>query len=123
MKLYYLYIFCAFALILAIFNLPGYYYKILRILISIGAIGAIWELAKLKITYLILIFSLITVLFNPFIPIYLYKKLIWIPIDIITALLFLVLCFLPLEKKEKTKSSPDDSASQPIFQRDKISTK
>ncbi|MDC1024637.1 hypothetical protein OAR04_01775 [Flavobacteriales bacterium] len=80
-------------LFLAIIDLPIGYYTFLRILVTIGAIGVIISEIENGITIWIIIFGIITILFNPFIPIYLNDKSAWIPIDIITAVLFLFKSF------------------------------
>ena len=49
----------------------------------------------------IAIFGIITILFNPLIPIYLNDKSAWIPIDIITAVLFLIKSFTLNKQKNE----------------------
>lgn len=80
---------CAILLFIAVLNCPTKYYTVLRGIIFVGAILIILENLKTKLYWAIL-FGLIAILFNPFYPIYFYKKLIWIPIDIISGLLFLI---------------------------------
>ena len=80
-------------LFLAIIDLPIGYYTFLRILVTIGAVGIIIKEIENGITLWIIIFGIITILFNPLIPIYLNDKSAWIPIDIITAVLFLIKSF------------------------------
>jgi hypothetical protein len=38
----------------------------------------------------VVLFGLMAILFNPIIPIYLYDRDIWIPIDIVGAIIFIV---------------------------------
>jgi hypothetical protein len=88
-------------LFLAIIDLPIGYYTFLRILVTIGAIGVIISEIENGITFWIIIFGIITILFNPFIPIYLNDKSAWIPIDIITAVLFLIKSFTLNKQKNE----------------------
>ncbi len=89
-KLYYI---CIIALLLGIFNLPIYYYTILRIIVFTGAISVIAVEIKKDVNLLGIAFIGISILFNPVIPIYLYYKKIWVIIDLFTALLFLIYRF------------------------------
>lgn len=78
-------------LLVGLADLPGGYYTLLRIVVSIaGAIITVMEYnVKEKINFWVVLFAAMVILFNPIIPIYLYDKDIWIPIDIITSILFL----------------------------------
>lgn len=78
----------AITLLLALINLPIGYYTFLRIIVTIVSIIIISKEIKNGITIWVLLFGIIAILFNPIFPIYLYKKTIWMPIDIIAALLF-----------------------------------
>jgi len=91
---------CAICCFIAVFNLPISYYKFLRILVSIGSIAMIYNLLLLKSKNYawVLIFAIILIFFNPIAPIYLHRKTIWMPLDIITGILFLVFAFI--KKKE-----------------------
>jgi len=84
-----LFLLCALTVLIAAFKLPIQYYTFLRIIITIGATTALINEMKNDVNLWGITFLMMAILFNPFIPIYLYQKLIWIPIDIITALLFL----------------------------------
>lgn len=100
-------IICAFLLFLAVFNLPIKYYGILRGIVFVGAILIILENIKTNIFWVFL-FTLIALLFNPIYPIYLYEKIIWIPLDILTGILFLIETFSihskkPIQKIKKIK--------------------
>ncbi|MCL6296274.1 DUF6804 family protein [Jejuia spongiicola] len=108
-------IICALLLFIAVLKLPIEYYTFLRIAIFIGALLVIISLSK-KIIWVI-VFGIITILFNPIIPIYLYFKSIWIPIDIVTGILFLLLFFFNKPKEEPKKIEPK---KQREFKRDKI---
>ena len=88
-------------LFLAIIDLPIGYYTFLRILVTIGAIGIIIKDIENGINFWIIIFGIIIILFNPLIPIYLNDKSAWIPIDIITAVLFLIKSFTLNKQKNE----------------------
>ena len=70
----------AIMLFLGALPLPIEYYDILRWAVSITAIINIF-----KEKY---IFIPVLVLFNPIIPVYLYSKVVWVIIDIISGMLF-----------------------------------
>ncbi|MDO5969671.1 hypothetical protein Q4Q35_07615 [Flavivirga aquimarina] len=108
-------IICAFLLFIAVLKLPIEYYTFLRIVIFIGSLLVIVSLLKQVIW--VIIFSIIAILFNPIIPIYLYHKSYWIPIDIIAGILFLLILFFnnPKEGSKKTETK-----KQREFKRDKI---
>jgi hypothetical protein len=93
-----LFILCAILLFVAVCNLPNGYYTFLRILITCGAIIVLVSEMKNDVNLWGIAFLVIALLFNPFIPIYLYKKEIWMPIDLFIGLLFLIYGF-----KDKTK--------------------
>lgn len=86
-------IICAALLVIACFQLPIGYYTFLRIAITIGAILVILNQIKRDVNFLGITFIMIIILFNPILPIYLYNKNIWIPIDAIAAGLFLLAAF------------------------------
>lgn len=84
-----LFIICAIACFVAIFNLPIGYYTFLRILVSIGAgIMLLKNYEEKNLFFYLFLFVLI--LFNPLFPVYLYVKSFWIPLDIAVGILFLV---------------------------------
>jgi len=91
---------CAVLLLAAVFKLPIGYYTFLRITITLGALLIIFSEYKNQATFWVIIFGLVTILFNPVIPIYLYKKSLWFPIDIIVGVLFLVKAFIPNSKRK-----------------------
>lgn len=88
MKLFLL--FCAGLLLVATLKLPIGYYTFLRIVISIGAIAVIVSQLKNKFDIWCVIFIAILILFNPFKPIFLYKKGIWMPLDLIASAIFTI---------------------------------
>ncbi|WP_223608271.1 DUF6804 family protein [Chryseobacterium sp. OSA05B] len=107
---------CAICCFIAVFRLPIEYYTILRILISIGALLVLYNALRFKQYLFSLIFFFILILFNPVFTIYLYRKSFWIPLDIITGILFLLIAFV--EKSEKKKDdvieNTEETAAQPI---------
>ncbi|CAH0129688.1 MULTISPECIES: DUF6804 family protein [unclassified Chryseobacterium] len=111
--------FCALCCFIGIFRLPIEYYTFLRILVSIGALLVLYNTLSLKQHYFSIIFLVILILFNPVFPIYLYRKNIWIPLDVITGVLFLLINFVKkaehTEEEEATEEISEQSA--PIHQR------
>jgi hypothetical protein len=81
---------CGGCLLLAIMDLPIGYYTFLRILVSIGAIALIVTEYNQGITTWIVLFGIIAILFNPILPVHLYDKGIWISIDLVCGLIFIV---------------------------------
>jgi len=83
-----------------------------------GALLVLYNAIRFKQYYFSLIFLFILILFNPVFPIYLYRKSIWIPMDIITGILFLLIAFVekPEEKKEEiieTQEETTEYSAQP----------
>ena len=74
-------------------GLPIGYYAFLRIVITIGAIAVIITGITPGITFWVVVFGLVAVLFNPLIPVYLYNKSTWAIIDGICGVLFLIKVF------------------------------
>jgi hypothetical protein len=81
-------ILCALFLGLALFRLPIGYYSFLRLAVTVGALLIVITESKNKISVYTIVFGIVALLFNPIIPVYLFKKSIWIPIDIACACLF-----------------------------------
>lgn len=107
---------CAGMLFLAVFKLPVEYYMPLRIVVFTGALIVILRNINENLIWVI-IFLLIAILFNPISPIYLYKKFIWIPLDIITGILFLLEIFIKTKRKESIKIK---TKKQTTYPRDRI---
>lgn len=107
---------CASLLFIAVIRLPIEYYTFLRIVTFIGAIFTLFTLKPAQV-YWKVIFMLIAILFNPIVPIYLYIKAYWIPLDIISGILFLLMVFIKPLKKESEKT---ETRKQREFKRDKI---
>lgn len=79
---------CTALLLLAFIDLPIGYYTFLRIVVTIGAISVLLKEYQNGINFWVIAFGFTAILFNPFIPVYLGNKSVWIPIDLITAILF-----------------------------------
>ena len=111
--------FCALCCFIGIFRLPIEYYTFLRILISIGALLVLYNTLSSKQHYFSIIFLVIFILFNPVFLIYLYRKNIWIPIDIITGILFLLISFIERKEQKKEEEITEETSepSIPIHQR------
>ncbi|MFC3160088.1 hypothetical protein SAMN05443633_11955 [Chryseobacterium arachidis] len=111
--------FCAICCFIGIFKLPIEYYTFLRILVSIGALLVLYNTLSFKQHYFSIIFLVILILFNPVFPIYLYRKSLWIPIDTITGILFLLINFIEITepKKEEEITEETSEPSIPIHRR------
>ncbi len=86
--MYKIFAICTVLLLIAVVNMPSGYYTFLRIAVTFGAVLASYNEYDKDINIWVIIFGLIAILYNPFIPIYFYYKGIWIYINIITAVLF-----------------------------------
>ncbi|MFN0254443.1 DUF6804 family protein [Pedobacter ureilyticus] len=113
------FIFCGTCCFFAIVNWPIEYYTFLRIIVSLGSIVAVYYLFTQKTYLLAIIFILIFILFNPILPIYLYKKSFWLPFDILTGVLFYLLTFFNKKKKIIT-NNPAIKAPLKSYTRDRI---
>ncbi|WP_339611863.1 DUF6804 family protein [uncultured Planktosalinus sp.] len=85
---------CALLLLLALLNMPIGYYTFLRIAVTIGAVIVVVTELRKGIHFWVIAFGFIAVLFNPIIPVYLYDKSLWAPLDIIAAVLFVFKAFV-----------------------------
>jgi predicted membrane protein len=101
------FVICALCCFVAILKLPIEYYTFLRTIVSLGALLLVYSWAKQKNYALTVLFILVLLLFNPLFPIYLHRKSIWIPLDVITGILFLLIGFYnkkePPKKEEKAR--------------------
>ncbi len=86
-------ILCVVSLLLGLFNLPIGYYTFLRIIVFIGCVGVLVENEKFSINSWNFIFIIVGVLFNPIFPVYLNQKKLWLPIDLLSAAVFLIKVF------------------------------
>jgi hypothetical protein len=105
--------FCAICCFVGIFKLPIEYYAFLRILVSVGALIVIYNAFVFKTQYWSTIFIIILILFNPVFPIYLYRKNIWVPIDIITGILFLLIGFVEKLDFKKEGENTEEISEHP----------
>lgn len=82
-------------------DMPIGYYTFLRIYLSgIAAYLAFHEYDKNdKVSGSVVLFGIIALLFNPFIPVYLHDKEVWSVIDFIVGVIFLITGF-KFENKE-----------------------
>ena len=85
--------FCGAIALIACFDLPIGYYTFLRIAITIGSLAIIIKEVQKDVNLLGIAFIAIAILFNPIIPIHFFEKSIWMPIDMLTGILFLVYGF------------------------------
>jgi len=117
-----LFCFCAICCFIAIFGLPISYYTFLRVLITIGAISMIYHLSlpRYKNHGWIAVFAIILVLFNPIYPFYFYKKAIWIPLDVITGILFLVFAFVNKKEMIRKEKTVEPINTKKPYTRDRI---
>src|SRR5687767_5689585 len=83
-----LYVICGICLFLSLLSLPIGYFTFLRILVTIGALLIIVNDAKAGLSFWVIAFVLVAIIFNPIFPVYLHDKSIWMPIDVIAGLLF-----------------------------------
>ncbi|MCA6067243.1 hypothetical protein JI747_008655 [Chryseobacterium sp. RG1] len=102
--------FCALCCFIGIFRLPIEYYTFLRILISIGALLVLYNTISFRQHYFSIIFLVILILFNPVFPIYLYRKSVWIPLDIITGILFLLINFIERSEQKKEEEITEETS-------------
>lgn len=92
---------CSGLLLLGLAHLPIGYYTFLRIVVTIGAVAVVISEFENRINFWVVVFGLIAILFNPFIPVYLKDKDIWTPIDIIVAIIFGIKSFINKKSQEK----------------------
>ncbi len=78
-----------FMLFGAIAEWPYGYYTLLRWITCISSILVALQAFEKNIDWAKVVFIVIVILFNPLVPIYLSRN-IWIPLDIVTAILFIL---------------------------------
>lgn len=81
---------CTILLLLCIGDLPIGYYTLVRIVVTIGAICVIVNEPNKDLNFWRASFGIIAIIFNPFIPVYLYDKSIWLVIDVFAIGLFVI---------------------------------
>jgi len=111
---------CAIACFIAILKLPIAYYTLLRAIVSLGAIVLIYNFFKQKDYRLTAVFIVALLLFNPIFPIYLHRKSIWIPLDVITGLLFLIISYYEKKEPVKEEKATEVLPIQKSYARDRI---
>ena len=78
----------AFVSLISIFDFPVGFYTFVRIAVTLCAIyGAYYFFKDKRGIWIIL--ALTAIFYNPFIPVYLYEKALWIFINLITFLIFI----------------------------------
>jgi hypothetical protein len=90
---------CTGLLLLALVDLPIGYYTLLRIAVTIGAVAVVVAEFENGLNFWVIAFGLIAIIFNPLIPIYFGDKSTWMPIDLITAVLFAIKSFINQNNK------------------------
>jgi len=75
-------------LIIALFPLPIGYYTLSRLVVSACALYYAIQFHKRNNTTYTWIYGFLVVLYNPIIPIYLYEKVIWVVVNLITIYIF-----------------------------------
>jgi len=114
-----LFVFCGICCFMALAKWPIEYYTFLRVMVSLGALVAIYYFFIQKDFWWVIVFGIILILFNPIIPIYLYRKSLRMPLDIIVGLLFYALVFLRKKSIKITKTIVKTTPSK-IYTRDRI---
>ncbi|GGG52320.1 DUF6804 family protein [Epilithonimonas arachidiradicis] len=113
--------FYALCCFFAILPLPLSYYTFLRIIVFIASGIVVYYFGRQKEYHWVIVFGIILILFNPIFPIHLYLKSLWIPIDIVTGILFLLLVVIRLKKKEPLQEIiPEKPTTAKTFSRDRI---
>lgn len=83
-------------LLLALTDMPSGYYVLMRVLVCIASTIVAYGGYKREesVNGTVILFGVMAILFNPIIPVYLYDREIWIPIDIIGAIVFVIKGFV-----------------------------
>ena len=79
-------------LLLAMADMPSGYYVFMRIVVCLACAVVAYGSYKREdsLNSSAILFGLMAILFNPIIPVYLYDREIWMPIDIIGAIVFVI---------------------------------
>jgi hypothetical protein len=86
----YIWYIAAGMLFLGAVSMPSGYYDLLRFVIcGAGAFAAFQNYEDDNQSWAI-VFGIIALVFNPFIPLYIYDKFTWLVIDIIAGVLFII---------------------------------
>ena len=83
-------------LLLALADMPGGYYVFMRIVVCLASAVVAYGSYKREdsVNGSVILFGLMAILFNPIIPVYLHDREIWMPIDIIGAIVFVIKGFV-----------------------------
>lgn len=73
----------------------------MRIGVTIASLYLISQEGKKGVNTWVILFSIIAIIFNPILPIYLGSKSTWLPIDIIAGSTFLIFTFTNRENNGK----------------------
>jgi hypothetical protein len=116
-----LFTFCALCCFAAVLPLPISYYTFLRIIVFTAAAITVYHFGRQKEFKWVVVFGIVLILFNPIIPVHFYLKSIWIPIDIVTGILFLLLIFIRKKVNEIPQENiQETSTQQKTYSRDRI---
>lgn len=77
-------------LFLGAVSMPSVYYDLLRVSIFGAGVLAAYKNYEEDNKSWVMVFAIIAIIFNPFIPLYLYEKLSWLIIDMLAAFLFIL---------------------------------
>ena len=75
-------------LFLALFDMPYDYYTILKIVVFVASLIIIYITLPLEKHWLMIIFSMVTIIFNPFIKISFHRE-VWPLINVVVGLMFI----------------------------------
>ncbi len=89
-------------------------------MVSLGSVLVIGDCIKRKIHKWSVFFVIILILFNPILPFYLYHKGIWVIIDVIVGILFLLVAFFNHYKPIKEKVVLAKLNKEKNYTRDRI---
>lgn len=81
---------CVGSLFLCALNMPIGYYTFVRIIVTIVAVFIVVNERCEEINFWQISFSIVAILFNPIFPIYLHNRIIWLLLDFIVAILFII---------------------------------
>lgn len=79
-------------LLLALVDMPSGYYVLMRIVVCLASAIVAYGGYKREdsVNGTVILFGLMAILFNPIIPVYLYDREIWMTIDVIGAIVFVI---------------------------------
>ena len=92
----------ALLLVIGCFHLPIGYYTFLRIVVFVASIVIIIDNHKMGFNYSNVTTSIVGILFNPIIPVYLHSKMLWTVIDIVASVWFIIALFFVIHKKKQS---------------------